>query len=98
MQRYTLSKCGLGCEEFGNEQPLLNKLDHSRYKLDLKLPKCSRCLRIGHSSSSCHAPRRVINIKKIWVSKGTNVPNRVYMANEFGPKVAWVPKSQISSL
>ena len=88
MQKYTLSKCGLGCEEFGNEQPLINKLDHYRNKLDLKIPRCSRCLRIGHSSHSCHAPRKVIKIEKVWVPKGTNVPHRVFMANKFEPKVA----------
>ena len=87
MQRYTLSKCGLGCEEFGNEQPLLNKLDHSKRKLDLKLPKCSICLKIGHSSSSCHAPRRVMNVKKIWVPKGTKVPKLCLWLTKSDPKL-----------
>ena len=96
MQRYTPSKCGLGCNEFSSEQPLLNKIDHSRKELNFKVPRCSRCLKLGHNSHSCHASRRAIKIEKIWVPKGTNVPNRVFMANNLGLKVAWVPKSQIS--
>ena len=88
MQRCTLSKCGLGCNEFSSEQLLLNKIDHSRKELNFKVPRCSRCLKMGHRSYSCHAPRKVIKIKKVWVPKGTSVPNRIFMANQFGSK--WI--------
>ena len=91
LQRYTLSRCGLGCEEFDKEQPLLNKLDHTKNGLHFKIPKCSKCSKLGHSSSSCKTSRKTIKVVKMWVPKGTKVPNTIQVTNQNGSKLAWIP-------
>ena len=95
MQRYTLSKYGLGCDEFANEQPLLHKLGHAKKELNYKILRCTRCLKMGHSSYSCLAPRRAMKVIKMWAPRGTKVPNTVHMTNQYGPKLAWVPIKSI---
>ncbi|MBN8152357.1 hypothetical protein J0J37_22545, partial [Vibrio vulnificus] len=81
--------------EFEEEKPLLNKLDHVKNKMNLKIPNCERCMKIGHGASTCYSPRRVILIKKIWVPKGTKVMNCIFMANKKGPNLVWVPINRI---
>ena len=96
LQGYSLSKHGLGCDSFAKESSLLNKFstENENEPLNLGLPKCTRCLKVGHSAYSCLSLRRTIKVKKMWIPKGTILPNLVHVTNTKGPKVAWVPLKQ----
>ena len=96
LQRYSLSKHGLGCDSFVKESSLINKfsINNEKDSLNLGLPKCTRCLKVGHSAHSCLSLRRTIKVKKMWIPKGTILPNLVHVTNTRGPKVAWVPLKQ----
>ena len=93
LQRFSLSKHGLGYDPFDNESSLLNKFSNKNENdsLSLKLPKCTRCLKVGHNAYSCLSSKRTIKVKKMWIPKGTILPNLVHVNNSKGPKVAWVP-------
>ena len=91
LQRFSLSKHGLGCDSFAKESSLLNKFStkNENDSLNLGLPKCARCLKVGHSAYSCISLRRTIKVKKMWIPKGTILPNLVHVTNSKGSKVAW---------
>ena len=96
LQRFPLSKHGLGCDSFAKESLLLNKFStkNENDSLNLGLPKCARCLKVGHSAYSCISLRRTIKVKRMWIPKGTILLNLVHVTNLKGPKVAWVPLKQ----
>lgn len=54
--------------------------------------KCFYCARKGHTASTCYFrnPSSRINVKQIWVPKGTYV-----MTNNKGPNQIWVPKRKV---
>ena len=67
LQRFSLSKHGLGCDSFAKESSLLNKFStkNENEPLNLGLPKFIKCLKVGHSAYSCSSLRRTIKVKKM---------------------------------
>lgn len=87
LQKYSLSKSGLGCDPFERQSSLISK-DNVKSTFS---SICSRCLKFGHNEIACSSLRRTIKVKKIWVVKGTTLPNMIHVTNPKGPKVARVP-------
>ena len=88
LQKYSLSKSGLGCDPFERKSSLISK---DNIKNNFSSSTCSKCLKFGHNENACSSLRRTIKVKKVWIVKGTTLPNIVYVTNSEGPKVAWVP-------
>ncbi|GAV82019.1 hypothetical protein CFOL_v3_25472 [Cephalotus follicularis] len=84
LQRCVFDKAGLGFEEMKNVKHFKNFFVK---KVEPQIC-CNYCGRIGHISTSCFYRNNdcFSKTRKIWVSKGTLVPNLQ------GPKFKWVPK------
>ena len=92
LQRFSSSKNGLGCDPYQRKSSLMTKFSNNENSsITLGVPTCDKCLKIGHSLHSCTSLRRTIKVKKMWIPKGTTLPNLVHMTNTQGPKLAWVP-------
>ena len=48
---------------------------------------CYACHKVGHKVNQCNMLKRNSHVRQIWIPKKTN------LANQKGPKVAWVPKN-----
>ena len=88
----SLSKHGLGYIPFSrrkNSKTVFLKEGNS------KNDACSSCGINGHYAFACNMRRyRHIGVKKVWVPKGTIIPNNV-STNQQGPKRIWVPISKV---
>ena len=80
LQRFSLFKHDLSCDQFIRESSLINKFSKQteNNSLNLGLPKCTRCLKVRHSAYSCMSLRKPIKVKKMWIPKGTILPNLVH--------------------
>ena len=89
LQKFSLSKHGLGCHHFFRESSLLNNFSNKNENdsLNLGWPKCAKCLKVGHSSYSCMSLRKTIKVKKMWIPKGIILPNLVHVTNSNDPKL-----------
>ncbi|GAV64963.1 hypothetical protein CFOL_v3_08478, partial [Cephalotus follicularis] len=67
---------------------MFSKFSSSSDKLD-KIVSCKYCDKVGHASSNCWHRKYSIQVKKVWVPKGT------FLTNLKRPKVTWVPKKSI---
>ena len=56
--------------------------------ITLGVSTCAKCLKVGHSEYSCAILRRTIKVKKVWILKGTILPNLVHVTNTQGLKLA----------
>ena len=93
LQRFSISKNGLGCDPYERNSSLITKFTkESGASSNMhNLPTCDKCLKVGHNAYNCSSLRRKIKVKKVWVIKGTTLPNIVFPANQEGPNLAWVP-------
>ena len=91
-QRLPLSKSGLGYD-YKND----NKSYHTRFvrsHASFSFSKCKYCGKIGCISYSFNLKNNAyIGVKKMWVPKGTVLPNMI-RTNHCGPKRQWVPKTR----
>ena len=91
-QRQSLSKHDLGYIPFTKRKSSKIVFVKQRYSKD---DACSYCDVNGHYAYSCKLKHpRYVGVKRIWVPKGTILPNLV-ITNQKGPKKVWVPISKV---
>ena len=91
-QRQSLSKHNLGYTPFTKRK--FSKIIFVKQGFSTD-DACSYCGITDHYAYSCKLRQsRCVGIKRIWVSKGTILPNLVN-TNKKGPKKVWVPISNI---
>ena len=90
-QRVGLNRVGLGYKSSKNNKSYKNYFVRAMSSYDPNVI-CFYCNHKRHYQFSCPLKRNM-GVKKVWVPKGTHVPNELN-TNPIGPKLIWVPKSQ----
>ena len=85
-QRDVGNKTGIGYNSHLKKKPVLNATTINSFQKPKVI--CFHCKKSGHKSFACNQSlKKKHKVKKIWVPKGTMIPNPK------GPKKTWVPKS-----